>query len=561
MSNTQFDIRVGAYYDSIVLMQLQKALADLPGILDAGVVMATKTNCDLLRSTGFDLSKIKAKADDLLIAVTAESEHDALEALGQVDELLKRRGSTAAQDFKPRSLRSAANMLSEANWVLISVPGRYAADVAADALGLNKHVFLYSDNVSIEDEIRLKKTALQSGLLVMGPDCGTAIINGVGFGFANRVRSGNIGIVAASGTGLQAVAATIHNLGAGISQAIGTGGRDLQAEVGGICAKQAIHLLGRDPQTEVIVLISKPPDVQVATELLAIALATEKPIVINFIGYADPGGQIGELHFVSNLKEAAEKAVTLIKKEEGHHSAMARKKRSGDPGHLRALFSGGTLAYEALLIMQTVLFPIYSNTPIRPEQQLADSLVSEAHTILDLGEDEFTQGRLHPMMDNDLRLRRLRQEVDDSSVSIIMLDIVLGEGAHPDPAAEFAPAIEQARRTRDIEFVIIVLGTDEDPQDIDRQIDLLESVGAIVFRETSDAASYVLERLRSTVVYGFPPVAIDQFEAGQAAINVGLESFYDSIKDQGARAVQVDWRPPAGGNEQLMAVLAKLRAT
>ncbi len=559
MSSFKYEIRAGAYYDSVVLMQLQKSLAELPGVIDAGVVMATPANRDLLQATGYDLEGIEASSDDVVIVVKGDSEAVATSVMGQIDGLLIRRRSTATHDFRPRSLKGAVDTLPDANWVLISIPGRYAADVSEEALDLNKHVFLYSDNVLLEDEIRLKRKAREKGLLLMGPDCGTAVINGTGLGFANRLRKGKIGIVAASGTGLQAVSARIHNLGEGISQAIGTGGRDLKREVGGISAQQALELLGRDPQTEVIVLISKPPDVTVVTELFALARATGKPTVVSFIGFAAPGRQLGDLYFAANLKEAASLAVELA---ESANRPLVTNGQAGvrsDAPYLRALFSGGTLAYEAMLTLQNVLWPIYSNIPILPEQQLVNNLVSQAHTILDLGEDEFTQGRLHPMMDNDLRLRRLRQETADPGVGLIMLDIVLGEGAHPDPAAELAPAIALAKSEREIEVVAIVLGTDEDPQDVDMQIEVLEDAGARVFRETADAVFYAGERMRPAFSYDYPSLPLVHFGGELAAINVGLESFYDSLKSQGASAIQVDWRPPAGGNEQLMAILAKMR--
>ena len=240
MSYIKWEVRAGAYYDSVVLMQLQRGLLELSGVEDAGVVMATQANRNLLAANNLLPNSISANPDDLLIVIRANTENAATDAIGKVDELLARRKSTSvAQDFRPHSLSAAVRQLPEANWVLVSVPGRYAADVARDALDLGKHVFLYSDNVSLEDEVRLKKTARDKGLLVMGPDCGTAIINGIGLGFANRVRRGSIGIVGASGTGTQAVTAHIHNLGSGISHAIGTGGRDLKSEVGAITAHQA----------------------------------------------------------------------------------------------------------------------------------------------------------------------------------------------------------------------------------------------------------------------------------------------------------------------------------
>lgn len=558
-------VRRGVYYDSVVLMQLQRALAALPGVVDAAVVMATPANRELLEATGFALAGVDARPEDLLVVVKAADDATAAAALAQADQLLEQRRSgagsaAAAGAYRPRSLAAAASALPEANWVLVSVPGRYAAGVAHQALDLGKHVFLYSDNVDLADEIALKQKARARGLLVMGPDCGTAIINGVGLGFANRVRWGRVGIVAAAGTGLQAVSSAIHGLGEGVSQAIGTGGRDLKAEVGGITALQGLDLLARDPQTEVIVLVSKPPAASVVTTLLAAAQATAKPVVVDFIGYPPPARRLGNLHFAVNLDEAAELAVHLVRAKE----APVADQRPPIGGYLRGLFSGGTLAAQVLLGLQPVLAPLYSNTPLRPEQALADSLRSQAHTILDLGEDEFTQGRLHPMLDNDLRLRRLRQEAADPEVGLILLDVVLGEGAHPDPAGELAPAIAEVKAARpDLEVVALVVGTDEDPQAAGAQAERLAQAGAVVLRSAAAAVEHVSRRLQRPYRYDYPGLPLAHFGEGGprlAAINVGLEMFYHSLLAQGAAAIHVDWRPPAGGNEAMMAILAKLRS-
>ncbi len=559
MVATKYEIRPGVYYDSVVLMQLQKSLAEMPGVVDAGVVMATAANRELLASVDFDLSGIDAKADDLLIVVKADDEPAAEAAMEQVDDLLKRRGARSAGDYCPHSLAGAADYLPQSQWVLISVPGRYAAGVAEEALDLNQHVFLYSDNVSLEDEIALKRKARGKGLMLMGPDCGTAIVNGFGLGFANRVRRGSIGLVAASGTGLQAVSAGIHNLGGGISQAIGTGGRDLKRDVGGITTLQALDLLRRDSQTDVIVLISKPMDPAIAPAIISAAQSSGKPVVFNLIGYPPPGHKIDNLYFASTLREAAVLAAELAGQPHLWQAGEFESQQSNE-GYLRGLFSGGTLAYEALLGLQTFLTPIYSNIPLRPEQKLADSMTSKAHTILDLGEDEFTQGRLHPMIDNDLRLRRLRQEAADPEVGLILLDVVLGEGAHPDPASELAPAIAEITNSTDIEIIAIVLGTDEDPQGVAGQIERLGKAGAVVRRDVSEAVAEISRRMQMPYQYEFTPVSTEGLGDGLAAINVGLESFYDSLKVQGAQAVHVDWRPPAGGKEDLMAILARMKS-
>ncbi|MGH2582943.1 MAG: acyl-CoA synthetase FdrA [Anaerolineales bacterium] len=556
MSVTKSQIRPGVYFDSVVLMQLQRNLLALPGVEDAGVVMATPANLELLADSNLLNNEGKsAKPDDLLIVVRGAKETDAEAALGQVDELLKKRRSAAGSQFRPRSLAAAAKNLPSAEWVLISVPGRYAAKVAHEALEIGKHVFLYSDNVSIEDEIEVKQKAAGLGLLVMGPDCGTAFINGVGLGFANRVKRGNIGLVAASGTGLQSVSVQISNLGGGISQAIGTGGRDLKSEVGALSMLQGLKYLAADSLTEVIVLISKPPDEKVATNLLGIARQVGKPVVINFIGFAPPAAQIGNLHFAAGLDHAAKLSVSLASsKPSGPENREAPK-----TGYVRGLFSGGTLAYEVLNGLQLFLNPIYSNIPIRRDQELTNPLNSHEHTILDLGEDEFTIGRLHPMMDNDFRLRRMKLEAEDKNVGMIVLDVVLGEGSHTDPASELAPAIAAHKKARkDLEFAALVVGTDEDPQKLDEQISKLENASARVFREISPLINYVASRFGLSSIEEVP--SVKPFTKPLAAINVGVESFFDSLKAQGAEAIQVDWRPPASGNEDLMNILEKMKA-
>jgi FdrA protein len=508
---------------------------------------------------------VKAGSDDLLIVIKAENENAAVAAIGNVDELLTLRRTSTVQAFRPRSLDAADKQMPDADWVLISVPGRYAASVARQALGLQKHVFLFSDNVSITDELALKSEAQEKGLLLMGPDCGTAIINGIGLGFANRVRRGGIGIVGASGTGMQAISSEIHNLGGGISQAIGTGGRDLKKEIGAVTTRQGLAFLANDPNTEVIVLVSKPPEESVAAELLSSAASCGKPVVISFIGFAAPARRLGSLHFSSNLSDAAQLAIELQSTALEDAAPAAPRVGNGQGRYVRGLFSGGTLAYEAMLGLQMFLRPIYSNVPIVESQRLDDPLKSIEHTVLDLGEDEFTQGRLHPMMDNDLRLRRFAQEAAAGDVAVIMLDFVLGEGAHPDPAAEFAPAIAQTLRQarsegRELDVVAIVVGSDEDLQDLDAQVEQLAGAGATVFQDTTRAVDFVRAVLATPADIPVSRMDNNAFRETLSAINVGLETFHDSLAAQGADVIHVEWRPPAGGNEQLMSLLELMRS-
>jgi FdrA protein len=572
MAITKGEIRSGVYYDSVILMQLQRALAGLPGVIDAGVIMGTDANKELLEQSDLLAPEIQvAGPDDMLIVVKGEEEVAVSAALESVDALLAARRSTGVdEEFLPKSLETAAQMLADAGWVLVSVPGRYAAGVTRQALDLGKHVFLYSDNVTSMDEIKLKDTAAQKGLIVMGPDCGTAIVNGVGLGFANKVRRGNIGLVAGSGTGLQQVTSRIHQFGGGITHALGTGGRDLSEAVGAVTARQGLSLLTRDPDTDVIVLVSKPPARSVADELIKIARKAGKPVVVDFIGYATAVRQVDNIYFATSFDDAAALAVKLAAESLPQVNQFDLSKFAPGQRYLRGLFSGGTLAYEALLVLEGYLPQVYSNVPLDKEFKLQDSLVSQEHTILDLGEDEFTVGRLHPMMDNDLRIRRLEMEASDPQVAVILLDLVLGYGAHPDPASELAPAIKAAMSSaqqngRHLEVVAVASGTDEDPQDLNAQIKQLEEAGARLFTSNDEAAVYA-GRLAAALnkhdsLDGDQPAEVDlkALTAPMAAINVGLETFTESLNEQGAQVIQVDWRPPASGNEKLMGILERMK--
>jgi len=576
MTSTKGEVRSGVYFDSIVLMQLQRSLAGLQGVLDAGVVMGTEANKNLLAQGDLLAPEVQsAGMDDLVIVIKAEDELKAQAGLAKVDELLaSRRKGEVGGDYHPKSLESAVQMNPAAQWVFVSVPGRFAAGVAREALRLNKHVFLYSDNVALDDEIELKQTAREKGLLVMGPDCGTAIVNGVGLGFANRIRRGPIGVVAASGTGLQQVTSRIHQFGGGITHALGTGGRDLSEQVGAMTARQGLDLLDRDPDTKVIVLISKPPSSRMAGDLIDAARLSQKPVVVDFIGYSTATRRIDNVYFAPSFDETAEMAVQFAATPPEAHPPIGIDLGSFAPGqrYLRGLFSGGTLAYETLLVLRDYLPRVYSNAPLDKQYRLADSLTSQEHTILDLGEDEFTVGRLHPMMDNDLRNRRLEIEAHDPTVAVILIDVVLGFGAHPDPASELAPTITRARaharqEGRHLEVAAVVSGTDEDPQDIEKQVGQLMAAGVKIFYSNDQAARNVgriVQKLdpnaAKTRRSEFPEVNLSTIKQPMAAINVGLETFTESLTAQNAACIQVDWRPPASGNEKLMAILERMKS-
>ncbi|HEX2981119.1 MAG TPA: acyl-CoA synthetase FdrA [Anaerolineaceae bacterium] len=573
MTVIKTQIRSGAYYDSAFLMQLQRSLAALPGVGDAGVVMGTESNKELLSHIDLVSPEVEAaKPDDLVIVVRAEEAGAADDAIGKVDELLTRRKKTSDEKYNPQSMEAAAEMLPDASWVLISVAGRYAAYVARQALRLGKHVFLFSDNVSVDEEIALKKMSSERGLLVMGPDCGTAIIGGMGLGFANKCRKGPIGIVAAAGTGLQQVSSRIHQMGGGVTYGIGTGGRDLSEKVGAVTFKQGIDLLARDPDVKVIVLVSKPPAPRVAEEVLKVARKAGKPVVVNFIGRSPTTWQVDNLFFASGLDDAARLAVELQK----NPTKGALPEVNVDcyaPGqkYYRGLFSGGTLAYEAQYLLQAYLPRVWANSPLNKDNKLPNALVSQEHTIVDLGEDEFTQGRLHPMMDNELRIRRLLEEANDPSVAVIMLDVVIGYGSHPNPASELGPAIAKAKDIaakagRYLEVVAVVTGTDLDPQSLGDQIRQLKAAGAWVSTSNEEVVRYaghIISALNDpkaeAAADGTKPVDLTTLQKPLQAINIGLESFAENRVAQEVPPAHVDWRPPAGGNEKLMAILERMK--
>jgi len=381
------------------------------------------------------------------------------------------------------------------------------------------HVLLFSDNVSLEDEIALKKFARDQGLLLMGPGAGTTILNGVALGFANVLPRGPVGIISAAGTGLQEVSTLLARNGVGISQGIGTGGRDLKKEVGGIMMLEALKALQHyDDATKVLVLISKPPAEEVVRLILDQVAASDKPAVICFLG-----GDTSALEKIPNvipartLYECALLATRAIQPEIGDVKSLLdventrlaeqaknlKAKLNANQQFLRGLFSGGTLCYEAQVIWEEMPdSPIYSNAPLPGGTALPDSTKSFQHTAVDLGEEEFTVGRPHPMIDNDLRIRRLLQEAHDPEVAVIMLDVVLGYGAHPDPASELGRAVEDAQRLargegRELLVIASVTGTEEDPQGFSRTVSALERAGALVCDSTSAAA-----RLSGLIVSG-----------------------------------------------------------
>ncbi len=500
-------VRKDTYRDSVILMRLSNKVTELDGVLQAGVVMGTPTNKKFLEVLNLLTEEARhATPNDLVIALDTEDEKSMAQALSEVERLLTTRVSRDASKIIPKTLDSALRNMQDANLVIISVPGIYAKREALKALRKGLNVLIFSSNVSLEDELELKQLALEKGLLVMGPDCGTAIINNIVLGFGNIVNKGNIGLVAAAGTGLQQVSTLIHNEGFGISQAIGTGGNDLSKTVGGIMMIEGIKRLEQDAETKVIVLISKPPNQEISEKVLKIASQSSKPVVVNFLGGDIKNFESQGYNAAKTLEDAATTACALVqgKKALKKIFTVSREeilsiaktewdKMSANQKFVRGLYTGGTLSYEALILITPLLKEIFSNSPLKPHLKLVDSNLSKNHTCVDMGAEEFVIGRPHPMIDYTLRNQRIINEGNDPETAVILLDVVLGYGSHNNPAAELISPINAVkanaeRNGRYISVVASIVGTSLDHQDFQKQYKLLENEGVIIMPSNAQAA-------------------------------------------------------------------------
>jgi succinyl-CoA synthetase alpha subunit len=503
-------VRKDSYHDSVLLMRLSQALAALPGVEDATVAMGTPHNRELLAAQGYGAVELAAAGpNDLVIAARGTTSPAAVE--GELARLLAADRPRGEDEARPASLAAAVQLLPEANLVLISVPGEHAAREARRALALGRHVMLFSDNVALEDEVALKREAVARGLLLMGPDCGTAIINGKPLAFANAVRRGPIGIVGAAGTGIQEISSCIHRLGGGVSQAIGTGGRDLSDRVGGLMTLLGIAALAADPGTRVLVVVSKPPSPAVAERVLAALAGTGKPCVVHFVGAGPRGGDAaGGVAVADSLAGAAEIACRLAgvpgvpaaegagQPAVGRAAELAARLAPG--ARLRGLFCGGTTGQEALALLARAGLEVRSNLHKQGVLRIEGTAPVAGHALLDLGDDAFTVGRPHPMIEPALRNERLALEAADPEVGLLLFDCVLGFGSHPDPAGLLALGVARERAAlpgRALVAIASLTGTPDDPQDYDEQARRLAAADIAVEPDNRRAAALAVEVLRA----------------------------------------------------------------
>ncbi len=490
MTTTGFEhveLRRGAYADSVALLQVSKDVAAVDGVTAAQVAMATDLNRDVIAQMGFTLPE--STPNDMIVAVRLDDEDALPAALEAVDAALarasRRSDDGASSEIEPPRTTLSAFERTDAGLALVSVPGASAAVEAADALDAGRDVMIFSDNVPVEHEIALKKLATERGLLVMGPDCGTAVIDGIGLGFANAVRPGPVGIVAASGTGCQQLLCLLDHAGVGVNAALGVGGRDLSEAVSALSTREAMRRLDEDAATELIVVVSKPPAASVAEELREFAGTLNTPVQFALLGSGQPD--------LTTTAEAVLETLGRPVPEWPHRGETAQV----DGGRLRGLFVGGTLCDEAMLIAAEAVGEVYSNIPLEPRLELGSDRRAEGTVMIDFGDDGMTAGRAHPMIDPTLRLEDLARTARDGDASVVLLDVVLGHGAEDDPAGSLAPAISSAVETakaagRELAVVVACVGTQDDPQQTERQAEALAAAGAEVFLSNAQATRRAL---------------------------------------------------------------------
>ena len=492
-------VRRAFYRDSVALMRISRAIESLAGVEAAALMIGSVTNRKLMEDAGLLAADGKsAGPNDLVLAVRADTPANAQAALAEAERLLEAPATSdkGTDEWTPKSLDTALARLPNANLVLVSVPGEFAAAEARRALNKGLHVMMFSDNVALDDEVALKREAQRLGLLMMGPDCGTAIIGGVPLAFANVIPRGDIGIVGASGTGMQEVSTLIARHGGGVSHAIGVGGRDLKEAVGGITTLMAIDALERDPGTRQIVLISKPPAAAVAKKVLERIGQARKPVSICFIG-ADDMPVPANAALFSDLRSCVEHALGgrrigwagRTPDAKGLAARVARPRM-----RLQGLFSGGTLCAEAQVVLRRAGITVTSNVPIPGVATPATA--PDAHVVLDLGDDQYTVGRPHPMIDPSLRNQMLSAALRDGRTAVVLLDVVIGYGAHADPAGDLIAALPAAKE-REALLIASVCGTEGDPQRYSRQVALLEEAGIIAAPSNAHAAELAVDVLRA----------------------------------------------------------------
>ena len=574
-------VKAGSYHDSVTLMLLTNEVSTVEGVNKVSIMMATPANKDIFKQGGLETEELMAATPNDMVVVADVEEESVLDALMErVDEYFAKEGSADAKKQGAQAAKSwdqALAQMPDANLAVISIPGAYAALEAERALDEDMNVFMFSDNVTIEDEKKIKDKAHEKGLVVMGPDCGTGIIQSVPIAFTNTVNPGSIGIIGASGTGIQELTTIIDRLGEGVTNAIGTGGRDLSAEVGGTTMLDAIDAMEEDQTVKVLVVISKPPAKEVADKVAARLSVCKKPVVCLFLGEKPEYYEEG-FYQTYTLDECARLAVSLVrgqKVEEGTVDCdRSRFFKKEDKKTIKAYYSGGTLAGESAMLIKEAL------GLQECAHQEGFKLNADGNVVIDLGDDVYTQGKPHPMIDPRTRVECMEEAVDDPSTGVILFDVVLGYGSHEDMAGALIPAVKSlqekaAAQNRKVFFVAEVCGTRNDFQGYDESVAKLKEAGVIVAETNMLAAKTALQaigydfipeqketrpkQVRECEVSAPSEKLVKMLSNKPKVINIGLKSFAEVTEKFGCDVVQYDWMPPAGGDITLIKALNFLR--
>lgn len=548
-------IKKGCFQDSVSLMLISRKLSETEGVEDVSVMMGTPANKALLETTGFwhdDFAT--ATPNDICVAIRSQNEDQAIVLLiyQQLDSALEGVGQangTGQKLVQARRWESACQKLPQANLALISIAGEYAAELANQSLESGKNVMIFSDNVSLEQEIALKTKAREKRLIVMGPDCGTTIIAGTPLAFANVMAEGNIGVIGASGTGIQELISQISLNGQGITHALGLGGRDLSAQIGGISALTALEMLSADSKSQVLAFVSKPPADSVRKTVIAAMHAQSKPVVALFLGHKAAPKRDGNIWFAETLDEAARLACLLANVE--RQRALAPDVADGK---IVGLYTGGTLAAEAAMLLAEQLSVEADN-----EHHHGTMLNTDGHRVVDLGDDFYTVGKPHPMIDPTTRNQMIKDLATQDEVGVLLLDVVIGYGAQADPAGTLASAITalQDKRSKPLAVIATVTGTEQDPQCRSMQRTILREAGVFVMDTLPEAILLASKLIRSQRLV--PAQTPHPLLEGVAVINAGLRSFAQDLQATATPVVHLQWAPVAGGNPKLARLLALLK--
>ena len=575
-------VKKGSYQDSVVLMLLTNEISTIEGVNKVSIMMATPANKDIFKQSGLDTEELMAAtANDMVVVADVDDEAMLDVIMENVEAFLKKQSTSNNASKGSESVKSwdkALDKLPDANLAVISIPGAYAALEADRALDQGLNVFMFSDNVTIEDEKALKEKAHAKGLSVMGPDCGTGIIQGVPIAFTNSVSKGSIGIIGASGTGIQELTTIIDRLGEGVNNAIGTGGRDLSTTVGGITMMDMIDAMEKDETVKVLIVISKPPAQAVREKISARLSGFSKPVITLFLG-EKPEYHEENFYHTYTLDEAARLAVSLVRGKEVPEATVdvdeSEFYKAEDNKTIKAYYSGGTLANEAAMLIKDAL-----NVTDPPEDIEGYMLQLDGNIVVDLGDDAYTQGKPHPMIDPAKRIECMQEAVDDESTGVILLDIMLGYGSHPDMAGALLPTIKELQAKADaanrkVFFVATVCGTRRDYQGYDEAVNKLKDAGVIVCENNKLACQTAIRAIGRDFVEPVKPIrpkTVVEIEKNEPSdklmqmlsekpkiINVGLKSFAEVCEEFGCEVVQYDWMPPAGGDIKLIKTLNFLR--